>query len=187
MFQYKTWRAFGGYNLTFPGSLDYQQAGHLGSQEAKRLNRGIFAQTLEQRRTLGRIQGRKNVESGWAAELGRRSGKLAAESGHIQNLGHTYGPKNGRLNGLKTGKRTFLEKTGIFSLSLVQKTENSKRGGLTMGPRSLEEKTGIHGQTPEQHREAASLGGHSLWHVRRNLPNPRCAFCSEQGLIVAFA
>ncbi len=42
-------------------------------------------------------------------------------------------------------------------------------------------------RTSEHQKKASEIALHTHWHIDRNKSNPRCAFCSEQSLIVAYA
>ena len=60
-----------------------------------------------------------------------------------------------RETGKRSGKKTYKEGKGIFSLTKEEKREIGKR----VGPRSYEMKTGIFSLTPEQQKENCKKGG----------------------------
>lgn len=114
----------------------------------------------------GQIAGKNNVKSGHWATLrtpeiimmgAKAAGALAAKTGQINKIKTYESCLKGALN---------------------QKKEDKARGGVTQGKKNVDS-----GRLAKVRTEAP----HIHWHVRRNKPNPRCAFCSEQNLIIAFA
>jgi hypothetical protein len=204
MFQYHTWRGYeDGMNVTFPGSLDYRVAGTLGSREDKsRAGRlggavsgpisgrickekeiGIFSPALD-RVTLGRMGGK--IGGPKAAKTNRQNGtgifdsKVRQKGGSLG--GSISGPSNGRIQGRKN-----IESGHIQKLGLAQGFKNAQSGHMK---RIQKLGASLSGQIAAKSGRLAVINvtaRHIRWHVNRNRPNPRCSFCSEQNLVVAFA
>ena len=126
----------------------------------------------------GKKGGLANVASGRLARLrtpehqkkaGRARGQKSVESGHIRALGQRVGRKN--------------VESGHFDRIRLPLSER-----LDLLARA---------RTSEHQREAGQAASHSRYHVKgwfiklKNWhspkPNPRCALCSEQSLVIAYA
>jgi hypothetical protein len=93
------------------------------------------------------------------------------------------------VRGGKTrGDLHAINKTGVCGRSEEQRFADGQKGGLIGGPiaganpRSREALLAL--CNDRQHQRYAS---HCGQHVKRCRPNPRCEFCSEQSLVIAFA
>jgi hypothetical protein len=122
--------------------------------------------------------------------------------------------ENAKIGASIGGKASFEQKRGIHNPKFdktgasrkggIANVESghlqfiSSKGGLACGALMEKEKKGIF--SPDYDRVAAGrkygkisgkIGGpkgmHNRWHVNQNKPNPRCALCSEQSLIIAYA
>jgi hypothetical protein len=124
----------------------------------------------------GHVSGKKNVESGHWATLrtpeiimmgAKAAGALAARTGQINKIKTYESCLKGALN---------------------QSTQDKARGGYTQGKKNVES-----GHLNKARKSAL----HSRWHTKGSTtksgkwveakPSPRCVFCSEQNLIIAFA
>lgn len=143
---------------------------------------GIAALTPEQRSAAGKkggaISGALAVSTGRVFEMGKKAGQVSRESGHAAALGNRYGRINGQKNvesgwiqelGRIEGRRQHENKTGIFA------PENRGIGGRAGGPIANHNRYHVTGCNSRKGNWVAPK------------PNPRCALCSEQGLIVAYA
>jgi hypothetical protein len=160
---------------------------------------------------LGREWGRKAVESGrldsyrtvehqkLAGRFGGR--RTAAIPGHLSKVSRAGGCIGGRVC-VERG-------TGIYGLTPEQKSVAGRKGGRVGGrataaiPGHMSRAASIAGRHAVESGQIAALGRaqgrkntesgqikdalHTRWHVKLNKPNPRCALCSEQNLIVSFA
>jgi hypothetical protein len=142
-------------------------------------------QMLERCRKGGRIQGRKNVESGQLASIqslaGRIGGRIAVESGHLASIrvlgGRAQGRKNvesgqlasiqslgarigGRIGGRISGRKAV--ESG--QLASIRTSESCSKGGRIQGRKNVE----------SGHLTTAR---HKRWHVNRGISNPDCALC----------
>lgn len=185
MFLFHTWRGYGGMNLRLPGAADYQNFGKLCYE----LKVGVHAISSERKREIGLRSGQRHVESGWAAELGRRS----LESGHIFKIttqetrskggkiaGKIRGPQavaSGQLlsicsAGGKAGAETQRRnKTGIFNPAHFGKGGRTGAGGRRNAELGNTKRLGL-----------LKLGPHIRWHVSRNQFNSNCKLClAERG------
>jgi hypothetical protein len=114
----------------------------------------------------GKIAGKKNVESGHWATLrtheiimmgAKAAGALAARTGQINQIKTYESSLKGALN---------------------QKKEDKARGGYTQGKKNVDS---------GHLAKVRKIAPHNHWHIKGGKPSPRCVFCSEQSLIIAFA
>jgi hypothetical protein len=121
MLKYHTWHGYpGGMNLTLSGSIDYGNAGIIGGNKA--LESGQIA-------SLGRIQGRKNVENGHLALItrkenqskgGKTQGQKNLESGHLAIIASQGGKVGGKVAGRKNVESGHL--------AAIRNEENQSKG-----------------------------------------------------------
>jgi len=82
-------------------------------------------------------------------------------------------------------------RTGLFGMSPDKRTENGVKGGRLGGRTTADSgklaTVGLGIKTPESLVKGGRAACHLKWHVKRNRPNPRCEFCCEENLVVAFA
>ena len=159
---------------------------------------GVCGRTLEQLREQARKATATHKRNGtglYNTKIkimgGLAAGKLAVDTGRIQALGR----KNSESGHL--ARISALPQTQAARVRNAQHAVESGqvRGmGLKYG-----RENGLHtASIPGHMQKASSVGNHVQWHVRgaRNpkskkwvfpKPNPRCALCSEQSLVIAFA
>jgi len=138
----------------------------LGSTELTTEMLNEYRRKLSERnRRNGRKGGRKAVESGQLA----RARELPQYKIGCKKGGRTQGPINGRR---------MVESGQLASLRTPEHQRKAGRvGGSISGP--------INGRKNVESGTLAKAR-HFRWHVERNRPNPRCMYCSIDGLVVAF-
>jgi hypothetical protein len=67
--------------------------------------------------------------------------------------------KNGKKAGVIAGKKTYENKTGLFSLNEEERKNASSKGGKIGSQKNKENKVGIFALTPEQLSENGKIGG----------------------------
>jgi hypothetical protein len=193
MIVYRTW--FGltsGMNLRMPSSSDYKNLATLAGMVTHAKGVGIFAPEHlgKAGRALGSALGRrlKREKRGiFAPDMLGRGGRKTAENGQLARTRELPQTKEGqRRAGRMAGHRTKENGTGIFAMTHEEKSAAGRAGGRKGGL--------IGGRIagPVNGRKAVVSGQvftllHIRWHVNPNRGNPRCALCSEQGLVVAYA
>jgi len=183
MFQFRTWYGYeGGMNLQCPGSIDYKNFAKLS---------GIASAAS------GRIQaiGRKNQE------YGRVQGRVNAENGHMANI-----QKVGCvLGGLKQGAIRGRQSVESGHLARIRELPQTKAAQSAQGRRNVEngQLARIRAAAAEARRNSLKykesrlrtgqglialrgLGNHVNHHINKRRTSPRCAFCSEQNLVIAW-
>jgi len=142
----------------------------------------------------GRIQGRKNVESGQLASVrtpescakgGRIGGRKNVESGHMQAIGRIYGRIQGHKN-VESGQLASIQSLGGRISGRIQGRKNVESGHLTsiasMGGRIGGCRNVESGQLAsicvEGGRAASLINNHKRWHINRGISKPEtCALC----------
>ena len=131
-------------------------------------------QLSERNREKGRKGGRKNVESRHIIKLGKLWGTKNVESGHLTRVRNLPQFKSAQIrNGLALGRKNV--ESGL--LARLRTPEHQRRVARIAGRKAVES---------GQLASIAGKGAHVRLHVNRNRPNPRCVYCSESSLIVAF-
>ena len=157
----------------------------------------------------GFISGRKNVESGHIARLGRSGvggrrahelhpdlfkqiGQKNIDSGHIQALGRKNvetgwldkirDPEASSRNAKIQGLKNV--ETGHMDrmrekLTFNILSEAGKKGGAKAGIIAVQTGQLAKNRTPEHQRYAS----HSRWHVKRGIVSPTCELCKERKLV----
>lgn len=157
---------------------------------------------LKRSSELGKIQGQKMADSGELAKIRNLPQSIEAWKNAPRLGGLVSGPINGRKAvENKTGihadgfdRVAAARKAGAIAAETGQinriKTKDSCfRGGKTQGKRAVES---------GQWEEIKGMGLHTRWHTKESRcgrsdkiinpkPNPRCVFCSEQNLVIAYA
>ena len=176
------------------------KAGRIGGQKA--VESGQLARILElpqsiaarkkNGRKAGRIRGRQAVESGELARIRELPQSKAAQ----RESGRKYGRENGHKN-VESGQ--FARMMELPQTKAAQKAngrklaENGHFARISELPQSIaaRKKNGRKAVESGQLASICSKGGwvgsHIRWHVKPNKPSIRCAFCSEENLVFAFA
>jgi hypothetical protein len=102
-----------------------------------------------------------------ARKAGRVSGLKHAESGHLDRIRE--------LPQSKAAHRESLNRIRELPQTKAAQRENGRRNAKSGRLDSI------------RTLDSCTKGGHTTNHVVRSRPNPRCEFCSEQGLVVAYA
>lgn len=105
----------------------------------------------------GKTGGRKNVESGWASQLGKKYGGLVCA--HLENF---RTPERQKERAKKGGQR---------AAEVNVKSGWADKLGRIYGPinaRKIPLEVKIQG---------FMKGRHIRWHVKRNIVNPKCSLC----------
>jgi hypothetical protein len=91
--------------------------------------------------------------------------------------------------GGRAAGRIAADKVGF--LDSIRTPETCSQGGKIGGRKVAESgrlsTIGLGIRTAESEAKGGRACCHLRWHVRRNRPNPRCEFCCEENLIIAFA
>lgn len=173
MFQYHTWKGYeDGMNLTFPGAKDYNDVGKLArtQEHQRKAFQALLFKNSKHQSEAGKKGGRKNVESG-KFDVTR---SLPQTKSAQRATGHRIGLENvksGQIQAL--GKYCKENKLGIFSPDYDRRVVGVING----------RKMAANGHCARISR----LGTHAKSHVNKNKPSPKCEYCSEQNLIIAFA
>jgi hypothetical protein len=145
--------------------------------EARKVPKTFSPEEIERRSRAGRKLHRQgkgifSLSKEERRAISLRGGNTNSESGQIQELGRTRGKENAESG--------FLDK--------IRSTAGSVQGGKTAGP--------INGRKCAENGTLARAL-HIRWHVRGTTtkfgdevsprPNPRCDFCIQENLIIAFA
>ena len=180
MFQYHTWHGYeGGMNLRFPEDFDYREAMTVEEHRANGLNavkNGTGIHSSEYDRSKGGKVTKKRRSGIFSPDYDRTKGGRAAAvvnvaSGQLDKARNS--PK--RIAALLTASKE--KRLGIYGIP----KEKKRRIGLS----AVANKTGIFAENFDK-SAAGGLGAHNRFHVTGK-SSPRCSFCSEQNLIVAYA
>jgi hypothetical protein len=170
------------------------ESGRIQALGRKMVESGQLAhiRELPQTRAALAVARRDLVDSGHFARISKlpqtkaarvANGRKAVESGRwarIKELPQTKAAQaaNGRTQGRKN-----VESGQLASVA----AQGGRIGGRISGRKSVESGRLASYRTPEHQANASRKGTHIWLHVNRNRPNPRCQFCSEQSLVIAFA
>ena len=84
------------------------------------------------------------------------------------------------------GRTSFERKVGIHSPDTDNVKTGKKGAAINIASGQLEWVRNLPQTKEAQSRNMGQIQ-HRLWHINRNKPNPRCAFCSEENLVIAYA
>jgi hypothetical protein len=175
MFRYRTWHGYAdGMNISVPGSHDYKNISAAG----RIIRSSLSFET--QSEIMKRVAAGATTEerSAWGKAV-PKAVRVAAAKKAIETLG----PEG----------RSAMAKTRAENMTSERRKEIALKGLTTR--RLLGTDKASEESKKKMSASQKSLGaaiprrikfGHNSWHVRRNKPNPRCDFCIDEGLIVAF-
>jgi hypothetical protein len=189
MFQYHTWRGYGGMNLMFPGSDDYKNMGTIGGPIGGRKNveSGQFARMRElpQSKEAQRRRGRQTVESGQLAQMRELPQTKEAQ----RRVGRTQGPIQGRKNaenghlvriGSIGGRTTKKNGAGFFAPGMAAKGARSQprtakvAGGKAAGRWAVESghlaRIRELPHVKEAYKRNSPIASCARWNIRRGKP-----------------
>jgi len=112
----------------------------------------------------------------------------ARRSEHMRAVRATQSVGQCERGGKTRGDRHAAEGTGVCGRTEEQRFADGQKGGLIGGPIAAanpNSKAALKAML--QDRDHQRYAAHCGQHVHKNRVNPRCEFCSEQNLVIAFA
>lgn len=109
-------------------------------------------------------------------------------SEHMRAVRATQSREQCVKGGKTRGDLHAINKTGVCGRSEDQRFADAQKGGLAGGSKGAanpNSKAALKAML--QDREHQRYASHCSNHVHKNRVNPRCEFCSEQSLVIAFA
>ncbi len=161
MFQYHTWHGYGGMNLIFPGSLDYQVLGLMSVRSGHMERMRNLPQTKKAQKENGHAMGLIN---------GPATGRKNAESGHMSRLGKAWGS----INGIKNAESGLLDRVRLAGSTAAGKIAKES-GQIAMLGCQQGRKNAESGHLSK----IALLGAHTRCHLNRGIVSPRCSLCQQ--------
>jgi general stress protein YciG len=139
--------------------------GKINGMNNRKLKRGIFAMTEEERSELGKRNGKVNYKNkvglfAMSKEAKREAGLKGGNKCKELRVGVCgISPENRKANSSKSGRICKENGLGIFSLSKEQQVEIGRKAGLL----HKENKTGVCGIPPEEHSKRMIKINNQRW------------------------
>ena len=165
MFQYHTWRGYGGMNLQIPGGEDYKVAGKLGA--LSQVASGMMSRK-------GKLQGTKNNKNGHMYRM-REKNKNAGRNLVIWNKLNNFNS----LPQVKAARSRNAKKMGQEAVRSGRLLKFCSLGGKIGGKKNVLSGHLERIRTPQSSSKGGLYGTHQRWHVLRGVINKSCSLCES--------